>query len=126
MALPRPRTEPGRMEAQFPDVRSMVMALQPSYPVYCLRPHVLRQTAQRFLELFPGRVLYAVKCNPHPSVLRALYSAGIRHFDTASLPEIALIRENFPDAGAYFMHPVKSRAVIHAAARIYNIDTYVV
>jgi ornithine decarboxylase len=114
------------VDRQFDDVRSMVKALQPSYPVYCLRPHVLRQTAQRFLELFPGRVLYAVKCNPHPSVLRALYSAGIRHFDTASLPEIALIRESFPDAGAYFMHPVKSRAVIHAAARIYNIDTYVV
>lgn len=114
------------IEKQFPDVRSMVAALQPSYPVYCLRPHVLRQTTQRFLELFPGRVLYAVKCNPHPSVLRALYAAGIRHFDTASLPEIALIRESFPDAGAYFMHPVKSRAVIRAAQRIYNIDTYVV
>jgi ornithine decarboxylase len=114
------------VDRQFDDIRSMVQALQPSYPVYCLRPHVLRQTAQRFLELFPGRVLYAVKCNPHPSVLRALYSAGIRHFDTASLPEIALIRESFPDAGAYFMHPVKSRAVIHAASRIYNIDTYVV
>ncbi|HYV88578.1 MAG TPA: type III PLP-dependent enzyme, partial [Candidatus Polarisedimenticolia bacterium] len=70
------------MDRQFDDVRSMVEALQPSYPVYCLRPHVLRQTTQRFLELFPGRVLYAVKCNPHPSVLRALYAAGIRHFDT--------------------------------------------
>ena len=114
------------MDRQFDDIRSMVRALQPSYPVYCLRPHVLRQTAQRFLELFPGRVLYAVKCNPHPSVLRALYDAGIRHFDTASLPEIAQIRESFPDAGAYFMHPVKSRAVIRAASRIYNIDTYVV
>ena len=114
------------MDRQFDDVRSMVEALQPSYPVYCLRPHVLRQTTQRFLELFPGRVLYAVKCNPHPSVLRALYAAGIRHFDTASLPEIALIRESFPDAGAYFMHPVKSRAVIHAAQRIYNVDTFVV
>jgi ornithine decarboxylase len=113
------------VDRQFDDVRSMVKALQPSYPVYCLRPHVMRQSAQRFLELFPGRVLYAVKCNPHPSVLKALYAAGIRHFDTASLPEIALIRESFPDAGAYFMHPVKSRAVIHAAARIYNIDTYV-
>ncbi|HEY7687985.1 MAG TPA: type III PLP-dependent enzyme, partial [Dongiaceae bacterium] len=95
------------MEAQFPDVRSMVAALKPSYPVYCLRPHVLRKTTQRFLELFPGRVLYAVKCNPHPRVLKELYSSGIRHFDTASLPEIALVRENFPDAGAYFMHPVK-------------------
>jgi len=114
------------VDRQFDDVRSMVQALRPSYPVYCLRPHVIRQTAQRFLELFPGRVLYAVKCNPHPSVLSALYDAGIRHFDTASLPEIALIRERFHDAGVYFMHPVKSRAVIHAAAQIYNVDTFVV
>jgi len=74
---------------------------------------------------FPAVFSTPSNCNPHPSVLRALYSAGIRHFDTASLPEIALIRENFPDAGAYFMHPVIPRR-IHAAARIYNIDTYVV
>lgn len=114
------------MEAQFPDVRSMVAALRPSYPVYCMRPDVLRQAASRLLDLFPGRVLYAVKCNPHPRVLKALYDAGIRHFDTASLPEIALVRESFPDAGAYFMHPVKARAVIHTADRVYGIDTFVV
>jgi ornithine decarboxylase len=114
------------MDKPFATVRAMVEALQPSYPVYCLRPHILRATAQRFLELFPGRVLFAVKCNPHPAVLRALYEAGIRHFDTASLPEIALIRERFPDAGAYFMHPVKGRAVIRTAARVYGIDTFVV
>jgi ornithine decarboxylase len=114
------------IEKQFPDVRSMVAALQPSYPVYCARPLVLVRAAQRFLELFPGRVLYAVKCNPHPRVLRALYDAGIRHFDTASLPEIALVREGFADAGAYFMHPVKARAVIRTAARVYGVDTFVV
>ena len=62
-----------------------------------------------FLELFPGRVLYAVKCNPHPSVLSALYDAGIRHFDTASLPEIALVRERSRMPAVYFMHPVKGR-----------------
>lgn len=114
------------MEAQFPDVRAMVAALKPSYPVYCLRPHVLQRTVQHFLELFPGRVLYAVKCNPHLRVLKALYDGGIRHFDTASLPEIALVRESFPDAGAYFMHPVKGRAVIHTADRVYGVDTFVV
>ncbi len=65
------------MEAQFPDVRSMVAALKPSYPVYCLRPHVLRKTVQRFLELFPGRVLYAVKCNPHPA--GAAGTVQVRH-----------------------------------------------
>jgi ornithine decarboxylase len=114
------------IEKQFPDVRSMVAALRPSYPVYCARPLVVARAAQRFLELFPGRVLYAVKCNPHPRVLRALYDAGIRHFDTASLPEIALVRESFADAGAYFMHPVKARAVIRTAARVYGVDTFVV
>jgi ornithine decarboxylase len=114
------------LDKQFPDARSMVAALQPSYPVYCLRPQVLARAAERFLELFPGRVLYAVKCNPHPRVLRALYNAGIRHFDTASLPEIALVREGFADAGAYFMHPVKARAVIRTAARVYGVDTFVV
>ncbi|MDZ4734864.1 MAG: type III PLP-dependent enzyme [Rhodospirillaceae bacterium] len=113
-------------ERQFADVATMIETLQPSYPVYCLRPHVLRQQAKKFLDLFPGRVLYAIKCNPHPAVVRILYESGIRHFDTASLPEIAQVRETFPDAGAYFMHPVKGRAVIQAANRIYNVDTFVV
>ncbi|MDY0883258.1 type III PLP-dependent enzyme [Dongia soli] len=114
------------MAKEFPTVRAMVEALTPSYPVYCLRPKVIADTVKRFLELFPGRVLYAVKCNPHPEVLKALYRAGIRHFDTASLPEIAQVREGFPDAACYFMHPVKGRAVIGTASRVYNVDTYVI
>jgi ornithine decarboxylase len=114
------------MAKDFESVKAMVAALQPSYPVYCLRPEIIAATAQRFLDQFPGRVLYAVKCNPHPDVLRALYGAGIRHFDTASLPEIAQVRESFPDAACYFMHPVKGRAVINTSARVYEIDTYVV
>ena len=83
----------------FESVKAMVAALQPSYPVYCLRPEIIAETARRFLDLFPGRVLYALKCNPHPEVLRALYRAGIRHFDTASLPEIAQVRESIGAAG---------------------------
>jgi ornithine decarboxylase len=110
----------------FESVKAMVAALQPSYPVYCLRPEIIAETAKRFLDLFPGRVLYAVKCNPHPEVLKALYLAGIRHFDTASLPEIAQVRESFGDAACYFMHPVKGRAVINTSARVYEIDTYVI
>lgn len=114
------------MSREFADVPAMLRALSPSYPVFCLRPHVIAATAKRFLDLFPGRVLYAVKCNPHPLVLSALYKAGIRHFDTASLPEIAQVRESLPDAACYFMHPVKGRAVIGTASRVYNIDQYVI
>ncbi len=115
-----------RENQSFPDVPSVAMALTPSYPVYCVRPAVLQENARRFVSLFPGTVLYAIKCNPHPLVLTALYKGGIRHFDTASLAEIAQIRETFSDADAYFMHPVKGRAVIRSAYRVYGIRHYVV
>ncbi len=111
---------------RFADARAMVAALQPSYPVYCLKPAALVEAAQRFLDLFPGRVLYAVKCNPHPRVLKALWTGGIRHFDTASLPEIAMVRELLREAGIYFMHPVKGRAVIKTAWRVYGVDHFIV
>ena len=71
----------------------------------------------------PGVVM--VKCNPHLTVLQALYDAGIRHFDTASLAEIALVREHFPQADCYFMHPVKARAAIMTSRKVYNVDHYV-
>jgi ornithine decarboxylase len=111
---------------KFSDAASVVRALQPSYPVYCLRPELLEATARRFVQQFPGTVLYAVKCNPHPLVLAALYRAGIRHFDTASLPEIAQICESYDDAKAYFMHPVKTRAVIKSAYTVYGIRHFVI
>ena len=110
----------------FRDARAVADALKPSYPVYCIKPKVLEAAARRFLDLFPGRVLYAIKCNPHPRVVQALYDAGIRHFDVASLPEIAQVREMFRDAEPYFMHPVKGRAVIQSAREVYGVRQYVI
>jgi ornithine decarboxylase len=104
----------------------MVEVLRPSYPVYCVRPAKIREVAKTFLEGFPGDVLYAVKCNSEPHMLRELYQAGIRHFDTASLPEISLVSEMFKDGQAYFMHPVKSRAAISSAYQAYDVRYYVV
>ncbi|MCG8355673.1 MAG: type III PLP-dependent enzyme [Kiloniellales bacterium] len=111
---------------QFPDVASVAMALAPSYPVHCVRPKILKRSAERFITLFPGTVLYAVKCNPHPLVLDALYQGGLRHFDTASLPEIAQIAETYERAHCYFMHPVKARAVIRSAYSVYGVRVFVV
>ena len=110
----------------FPDVETVAMSLEPSYPVYCVRPKILEAITRQFISLFPGTVLYAVKCNPHPMVLNALHRAGIRHFDTASLPEIAQICEDFPDSTPYFMHPVKGRAVIKNAYTVYGVRHFVV
>lgn len=115
-----------RRAASYADAEAVARALSPSYPVYLLRPHQLAANARAFLERFPGSVLYAVKCNPHPQVLRALYEAGIRHFDTASLPEIAQVSEAYPDAKTYFMHPVKGRAVIRTAYEVYGVRHFVI
>lgn len=110
----------------FDSVEDAVRALRPSDPVYCLRTGVLAANARRFIELFPGRVLYAVKCNPQPAVLDRLYAAGIRHFDAASLPEIAQIAERYPDATAYYMHPVKSRPSLRTAYAVYGVRHFVI
>ena len=110
----------------FATVEDVVEELKPGYPVYCLRPAELKRQANYFLDSFPGRVMYAVKCNPHLAVLQALYEAGIRHFDTASLTEIALVREHLPQADCYFMHPVKPRAAIMTAHKVYGVDHFVI
>src|SRR5262245_41678071 len=104
----------------------VVATLAPSEPVYCFKPARLRSNARRFLENFPGRVLYAVKCNPHPAVLHALCAAGIHDFDTASLPEIAALAGLLPAARSCFMHPVKSRAAIRAAYGTHGVRHFVV
>ncbi len=60
------------MRQRFTSVEHVIDVLAPSYPVYCLRPSLLEDTVRQFTALFPGTVLYAVKCNPHPRVLDAL------------------------------------------------------
>ena len=110
----------------FASVDDMVEALQPAHPVFCLRPAVLENAARRFVEAFPGRVLYAVKCNPHPWVLSALHDGGVGDFDTASMPEIESVKGLFPDANAYFHHPVKSRAAIRRAYRDHGVRQFTI
>ena len=113
-------------QRRYENTRAMVAALKPSYPVYCVREREVKAAARRFLDAFPGRVLYAVKCNPHPLILKALYEEGIRHFDTASLAEVAQVRELFRDAECYFMHPVKARSAIKTADEVYAVEHFVV
>lgn len=95
----------------------MLDALHPREPVYCIHPEAYRRGARRFLEGFPGRVLYAVKANDHPLVLQALHEAGVDAFDCASVPEIALVRRHCPAAKPFFMTPVRLRG---AAAEAFH------
>ncbi|MCR6628849.1 MAG: type III PLP-dependent enzyme [Magnetospirillum sp.] len=109
----------------LPGIAETVLAERPSVPLHCLRPATLRHAAERFVGLFPGQVLYAVKCNPEPAVLRALWAGGVRHFDCASAGEVRLVRQMFPQARIHFMHPVKARAAIREAWEWHGVRDFV-
>lgn len=113
------------VEAPRPRVDAVVAAERPSEPLYCLRPAVITAAAQRFVQGFPGDVLYAVKCNPEPAVLRAAWAGGVRHFDCASPAEVSLVRSVLPEAAIHYMHPVKSRAAIREAYARHGVRDFV-
>ncbi|MCB9944441.1 MAG: type III PLP-dependent enzyme [Geminicoccaceae bacterium] len=114
------------MIQSFGGAAALISALQVDAPVLALRRHILIQRAREVVRSFPGDVLYAVKCNAHPAVLEALYEGGVRHFDTASIAEIRLVRELLPDAQCHFMHPVKSRRAISEAYHEHGVRRFVV
>ncbi len=111
----------------FYTVDDVAKSLKPEAPVQCVFPESVRGQAQKFTSLFPGSVLYAVKCNPGPEFLRHMHAAGVRHFDVASLEEVRLVRGLFKNAHMHFMHPVKSREAIRLAykmgVRTFSLDT---
>ncbi len=111
---------------KFSDVGGLLRTECPKEPVYCIYPHVYRETARDFLRGFPGRVLYAVKANSDPTVLRLLTDAGIRHFDCASLPEIELIDAIDPDATKYFMIPARIRGAAGTAQEKHGVRHFLV
>jgi ornithine decarboxylase len=109
----------------LPRVDDLVAAFRPTEPLHCLRPATLTQNATTFLAAFPGVTMYAVKCNPDPTVLRALWDGGVRHFDCASMAEVALIRTMFPEAQIHFMHPIKSRPAIAVSYTDHGVRDFV-
>src|SRR5438552_6283096 len=110
--------------SSLPIIDAVVARERPAEPLVCLRPAVIAGASHCFVAAFPGEVLYAVKCNPEPRVLRAVWAGGVRHFDCASLPEIALLREVLPEADLHFMHPVKARHAIHAAFHDHDVADF--
>ncbi len=99
---------------------------RPEAPVHILRPDVIHAAAQWFIHSFRGQVLYAVKANPTPYVIKQLYASGIRHFDVASLAEVELVYGLCPKARLHFMHPVKSREAIRKSYFNYGVRDFVI
>jgi len=110
----------------LPTVDELVAMHRPEEPMHCLRPTTITATARAFVTAFPGTTMYAVKCNPEPAVLRALHAGGIANFDCASINEVTLVRQMFPDAAIHFMHPVKARGAIREAWGRHDVRDFVV
>ena len=109
---------------KFKTVDQLVNQLKPEKPVYCIRKKSIHAASKTFQNKFPGKILYAVKTNPHPEVLKTIIESGIENFDVASIQEIKDIRAIKQNAKCSYMHTVKSRESIKKAYFDYNVKTF--
>ena len=109
---------------KFKSVEDLVNQLRPEKPVYCIRKNSILSASKFFQNKFPGKILYAVKTNPHPEVIKTLIKSGINQFDVASIEEIKAIRKYDQTAKCSFMHTIKSRESINEAYFKFGIKTF--
>ena len=109
---------------KFKSVEELVNQLKPTKPVYCIRKKSIQLASKYFQNKFPGKVLYAVKTNPHPIVLKTIIESGVENFDVASIKEIEAIRKIKPNAKCSYMHTVKSRESIKEAYFKHKIKSF--
>ena len=115
-----------REAKSYASVPAMLRDRRPVAPVYCIYPEVYTTIAREFIAGFPGRVLYAVKANDHPKIIRLLYEAGVRHFDCASIPEVARVSSVCTGATAYFMVPVRLRGAAREAQETFGVRHFMI
>ena len=109
---------------KFKSVEELVNQLRPDKPVYCIRRNSILSASKYFQKKFPGKILYAVKTNPHKEVIRTLVKSGIDQFDVASIEEIKAVRELSKSAKCSYMHTIKSKESIYEAYFKYGIKTF--
>ena len=109
---------------KFKSVEELVNTLKPDKPVYCIRKKSILSASSFFQKRFPGNILYAVKTNPHPEVIKTLLKSGIKQFDVASIEEIKAIKKYDQTAKCSFMHTIKSRESINEAYFKFGIKTF--
>ena len=109
---------------KFKTVDEIVSQLKPDWPVYCIRKRSIQIASKIFQKKFPGKILYAMKANPHPIVLETIIKSGIKNIDVASIKEIETIKKINPNVKCSYMHAVKSRESIKEAYYNYNVKTF--
>ena len=109
---------------KFKSVEQIINQLKPEKPVYCIRKNSIRSAVRYFNNNFPGKILYAVKTNPHPAVIQTIMDSGVEQFDVASIEEIKSIRNFSQSAKCSYMHTVKSRESIKEAYFKHRVKTF--
>src|SRR5210317_1069019 len=109
---------------KFKSVEELINQLKPEKPVYCIRKKSVLTASNFFQKNFPGEILYAVKTNPHPEVIKILIESGINQFDVASVEEIKQVRKFSSSAKCSFMHTIKSPESIKRAYFEFGIKTF--
>ena len=109
---------------KFKSVDEMISQLQPNGPVYCIRKNSIQVASKYFQNKFPGKILYAMKANPHPIVLKSIIESGINNIDVASTKEIEIIKNINPNVKCSYMHAVKTRESIREAYFKHNVKTF--
>ncbi len=109
---------------KFKSVEDLVNQLEPNNPVYCIRRHSINVASKFFQDKFPGKILYAMKSNPHPIVLNTIIDSGINNIDVASIKEIETIKKINPNVKCSYMHAVKARESIREAYFKYGVKTF--
>ena len=109
---------------KFKSVDELVSRLKPEEPFYCIRKKSIQIASKTFQNKFPGKILYAVKTNPHAEVLKTILDSGIDNFDVASIKEIQNIKKISTKAKCSFMHTIKSRESIRTAYFKFNVKTF--
>ena len=109
---------------KFKSVEKLVNQLRPDKPVYCIRKKSILSASKFFQKNFPGKILFAVKTNPHPEVIKTLLKSGIDQFDVASVEEIKAVRKFDQVSKCSFMHTIKSREDISEAYFKYGVKTF--
>ncbi len=109
---------------KFKSVEQLINQLRPNKPVYCIRKNSVLSASKYFQNKFPGKILYAVKTNPHSTVIKSILKSGIDQFDVASIEEIKAVRKFSQSAKCSFMHTIKSRESISEAYFKFGIKTF--
>ena len=97
------------------DALEVARTMQPEEAVFCFSAGAVKARLSIFMAGFPGTVSFAVKSNPSKDVVRTLAEAGLKHWDVASVHEMALVRSASADARFHYHNPVKSRREISDA-----------